>query len=90
MNRRSIILLLIGATASFGGFAATSLLWSRRCTAAGGTWDQSVRLCRIASGESLRIGEASDILAGVFVAAVLGFMLFRVLTFTARRASAPR
>ncbi|HYC51116.1 MAG TPA: hypothetical protein VEB19_08420 [Gemmatimonadaceae bacterium] len=87
MNRRAIILMLIGAIASFAGFAATSVLWQRRCTGAGGAWDQAARLCRLESGESIRIGAATDILAGIFVAAVLGFMLFRMLTFTARRMS---
>ena len=79
--------MLIGAIASFAGFATTSVLWQRRCTATGGAWDQGVRLCRLPTGESLRIGASTDIIAGIFVALILGFMLYRMLTFGARRLS---
>jgi hypothetical protein len=90
MNRRAVIFMLIGAIASFAGFATTSVLWQRRCVATGGSWDQTVRLCRLPTGESLRIGESMDIVAGIFVALVLGFMLHRMLTFGARRMSPPQ
>jgi hypothetical protein len=90
MNRRAVIFMLIGAIASFAGFATTSVLWQRRCVGTGGTWDQAVRLCRLETGESLRIGAPTDIIAGILVAVVLGFMLHRMLTFGARRMSPPQ
>lgn len=90
MNRRAVILMLIGAIASFAGFAATSVLWQRRCVGLGGSWDQGARLCRMVNGESVRIAATTDLVAGVIVAVVLGFMLFRMLTFTARRYSQPQ
>ena len=90
MNRRAVILMLIGAIASFAGFAATSYLWLRRCADNGGSWDQSARLCRMPTGDSVRIGAASDLVAGVVVTVLLGFMLFRLVTFAARRHPQPQ
>ena len=90
MNRRAVILMLIGAIAAFAGFATTSVLWQRRCKSVGGTWDQAVRLCRMSTGESVRLGSVVDILAGVFVALALAFMLFRMLTFMNRGSTSSR
>lgn len=89
MNRRSFIILLIGAIASLGGFGTTAYLRQSRCEELGGRWPAATRRCELSTGEPVSSGRASDLAAGAFVAIVLGFMLFRATTFAASRMSRP-
>lgn len=85
MNRRSIIILLIGAIATLAGFATSALLRQRRCSGAGGTWHLQTRECVGAAGEQLDSAVVTDVVIGVVVAIGLAFMLFRVLLFVMGR-----
>jgi hypothetical protein len=85
MNRRSIIILLIGAIATLAGFATRALLRQRRCSRAGGEWRYEARECVTATGDRLEVAAISDAVLGILVAIGLAFMLFRVLLFVMRR-----
>lgn len=85
MNRRSIIVLLIGAIAALAGFGTTALLRQRRCAGAGGTWRYQTRECVTAAGEQIDAATMSDVVIGLVVAIGLAFMLFRVLLFVMGR-----
>lgn len=85
MNRRSIIVLLIGAIAALAGFGMTALLRQRRCAAAGGEWRYETRECVTAAGERIDAAATSDVGIGLMVGLALAFMLFRVLLFVMGR-----
>jgi hypothetical protein len=87
MNRRAIILMLIGTIASLAGFATSALLRQRRCGAAGGQWRGSPDGCRLVSGEMVDVTAVGDLVAGVGVAVVIAFMLFRILLLVMGRMS---
>jgi hypothetical protein len=78
MNRRGIILMLIGVIASIAGFATSAFLAQRRCIGAGGRWEQVTRICRLESGDAISVGSFSHVVTGVLVGVVLAFMLYRV------------
>jgi hypothetical protein len=85
MNRRSIIMMLIGAIATLTGLAVTALLRQRRCEGAGGRWSVASRECLTATGEQVDVAATMDGVIGLLAALVLGFMLFRVLLFVMGR-----
>ncbi|MGH7636393.1 MAG: hypothetical protein ACREOK_01980 [Gemmatimonadaceae bacterium] len=85
MNRRSIIVLLIGAIAALAGFGFTAWMRQRRCAGAGGVWRHQTRECMTAAGERIDAAAISDVIIGVVVAIGLAFMLFRVLLFVMGR-----
>jgi len=78
MKRRPIILVLIGTIVALAGSAVTVLLRQRRCAGAGGRFDAAARQCQLAGGELMDVSAVSDAIAGVVVAVVLAFMLFRI------------
>jgi hypothetical protein len=87
MNRRSLILLLIGVIASLAGMLGAMRVRSGRCEALGGTWDDAARACRVPAGAA---GETagqviSAYLLGLVLALVVAFMLWRVLLFVTGR-----
>lgn len=88
MNRRSIIVLLIGVLSALAGFAAAALVEQRRCADAGGSWDAAIRKCQLATGEITGFGSRS-IVSGVFVGVLVAVMLYRTIVFFAMRASRP-
>ena len=85
MNRQSIIVILIGAIASFSGLATTDLLRSRRCREQLGTWTQAARECTLSSGTA-DTWTAGIAVAGLLIAAGVGFMLYRAYQFATGRA----
>lgn len=89
MNRRSIIILLIGMIAALAGSLAAALLKQNRCASSGGQWQADTQLCQLPTGETVRTAATTDVLVGIFVAIVLGFMLFRFLLFASGRMSRP-
>jgi hypothetical protein len=84
VNRRSLIVMLIGViSAVVGGFVAT-FVEQRRCLDAGGTWLAAARQCQSAVGATSGLTLTSigaGVLAGVFVAV----FLYRGILFFARR-----
>ena len=87
MNRRSIILLLMGVIASLAGMLGAMRIRARRCASLGGTWDDVERACRVAAGAP---GETagqitSAYLLGFVLAAVVAFMLWRMFLFVTGR-----
>ena len=85
MNRRSIIVVLIGAIAALAGFGATALVRQRRCEGSGGEWRNATRECVTAVGERIDATSPADMVIGVVVSLGLAFMLFRVLLFVMGR-----
>lgn len=85
MDRRSIIVVLIGAIATVSGFAITALLRVRRCEEAGAEWRHQTRECVTAAGERIDVSGLGDAAIGILMAVVLAFMLFRVLLFVMGR-----
>ena len=88
MNRRSIIVLLIGVLATVGGLTAATLLERDRCLDAGGRWVAAARQCWLASDVSIGFGMRS-IAIGVVVALLAAVMLYRAFLFF-ERGRAPR
>lgn len=89
MNRRSIIILLIGVIAALAGSLAAAFLKQNRCASNGGQWQADTQLCRLPTGETVSTAAMTDALVGIFVAVVLGFMLFRIFLFASGRMSRP-
>lgn len=89
MNRRSIIVVLIGMIAGIAGLTTVAYLRHKRCTGAGGQWDSATRRCQLPDGSIVDVMAVSDILFGVLVALALGFMLFRMFLFAIGRMSRP-
>jgi hypothetical protein len=85
MDRRSIIILLIGVIASMVGFGIPAFLRQRRCGSAGGTWDGVGRHCVASTGERIDVSVGSDVVIGALIAIALAFMLFRILLFAMGR-----
>jgi hypothetical protein len=83
MTKRSLIPLLIGIIGSIVGFTAVALLRQNRCADAGGKWDTSAGACALATGP-INVNRASDLLAGLVVALMLGVVLHRAATFATR------
>jgi hypothetical protein len=86
MNRQSLIIILIGAIATFSGLATTDLLRSRRCTELEGMWTATTRECVLQSGHSAGTWSAGIVLAGILIAGAVGFMLYRGYQFATGRA----
>ena len=84
MNRRSLVLLFIGAMGMLAGLWTLSALREDRCLDAGGKWLANARSCTGPAG-SLDVARGSDVLMAVFVGVVLAFMLFRASTFAQSR-----
>ena len=87
MNRRSLILLLIGVIASLAGMLAATRIRTGRCAALGGRWSDVERACQVAAGAP---GESagqitSAYLLGLVIAVVVGFMLWRMFLFVTGR-----
>lgn len=89
MNRRSLIVVLIGMIAGIAGFATIALLRQNRCKDMGGNWSAQARSCQLADGLAGNVSNPSDLLAGAVVAVVLGFMLFRMFLYATGRAARP-
>jgi hypothetical protein len=88
MNRRSIMVLLIGVISTLTGFAAAAFLEQRKCLDAGGRWDAALRKCELTTGDVTGYGSRS-IVAGVFVGVLLAITLYRTVLFFTMRASRP-
>ena len=94
MNRRSIILMLIGVIASIVGLLTANSIRSMRCADIGGQWDTARRSCRVAAGmtgeSATQVGTAYLIAAAV--ALLSGFLLYRVFLVATGRGpgAAPR
>ncbi|HEU4994112.1 MAG TPA: hypothetical protein VFT29_04805 [Gemmatimonadaceae bacterium] len=89
MNRRSIIVLLIGILSALTGFGTATVVAQRRCVGAGGHWEAALRKCQLASGE-LTGFESKSIVAGLFVGVFTAVLLYRmVLFFVIHRSSRP-
>ena len=86
MNRQSVIIILIGAIATFAGLATTDLLRDRRCGELQGMWTAAARECVLASGNSVSTWNLTIVMAGVLVGAGVGFMLYRGYLFATGRA----
>lgn len=85
MNRRSIIILLIGIIASLAGLMVPTFLRERRCEGRAATWDEVTRQCSVLDGSRIDVSQGSDVVIGVVVAIALAFMLFRILLFAMGR-----
>lgn len=83
------MVLLIGTIATLAGFGTTWYLRQRRCLGNGGSWRADTRKCELPTGELVSTVGTTDVLAGVFVALVLGFMLFRLLVAASGRMPRP-
>jgi hypothetical protein len=88
MNRRSIIVMLIGVAAALTGFATASLVEQDRCLDAGGRWNAAVRSCQLAAGDVAGLGLKS-MAAGVFVGILVAVVLYRTVLFFAMKVSRP-
>jgi len=86
MNRRSIMILLIGIIAALSGLAVTAFLGRRRCADLGGTWDATARLCRLEPGVTAGYSLAGT-LAGVVTGLVVAVVLYRAMLFVTGRAT---
>ena len=86
MNRQSVIIILIGAIATFSGLATTDLLRSRRCGDLQGMWTAAARECVLPSGSATNTWTVGIGFAGVLIAAGVGFMLYRGYLFATGRA----
>jgi cytochrome c biogenesis protein CcdA len=85
MNRRSLIIVLIGMLAGFSGLATVGVLRQNRCKGLGGEWQSAVRACALEDGGTAEISRTSDFLLGALVAIGLGFMLFRMFLYATGR-----
>jgi hypothetical protein len=79
VNRRSLIVLLIGVLASLLGLLAATRLRARRCDSLGGAWDDARRSCRLPAGV---VGESTLQTLGAYalgaaIAVLVAFMLWR-------------
>ena len=84
MNRRSLIVMLIGViSAVVAGFVAT-LVEQQRCADRGGTWVAAARQCQMADGVTAGLTMMS-IGAGVLAGVILAVFLYRGILFFARR-----
>lgn len=81
LHRRSIIIVLIGITATLVGLTTFDYLRRKSCVELGGTWQAVSRQCALATGETVGTGTPLLLLAGLLVGAAVGFTLFRVLLF---------
>lgn len=84
MNRRSLIVMLIGVISAVVGGLVATFVEQRRCVDAGGTWLAAARQCQSAAGAPSGLTFTSigvGVLAGVFLAV----FLYRGLLFFARR-----
>jgi len=88
MNRRSLIVMLIGAVSALSGLSVATLLAQNRCVDAGGQWNAGGRECLLPGGGVEGFG-AHSIGLGLVVAVLLAFMLYRAVIFLAIRASRP-
>ena len=87
MNRRSLILLLIGVLASLLGMLAATRIRARRCAALDGQWDEVARRCVLppgTPGETLSQSLTAYLL-GLVIAAMIAFMLWRIFLFATGR-----
>jgi hypothetical protein len=71
--------------ASIAGFATTGYLRQRDCADDGGRWHPESRLCELPNGDMLGTVSVSSVVAGIAVALLLGFMLFRASLFISGR-----
>lgn len=83
MDRRSIIVLLIGVIASLVGALTALFLEQRRCGDAGGQWNAAARQCELSSGATAG-WSGTSLLAGVVVGVLLAVFLYRAVLFFAR------
>jgi hypothetical protein len=89
MNRRSLIVVLIGMITGVSGFATVALLRQSRCKGMGGQWTAQAGHCTLPDGATAHVSNATDILAGAVVGVLLGFMLFRMFLYATGRVSRP-
>jgi hypothetical protein len=88
MNRRSLIVLLIGVVSALSGFAVAAFLEQGRCTDAGGSWNAATRWCQMADGVVAGFSVSSVVL-GVFVGILVAVFLYRAVLFFWMRAPRP-
>jgi hypothetical protein len=88
MNRQSIIVILIGAISSLAGFWTFDFFRDRRCGELGGIWTSAARQCHLAGGETVGTITMGAMLAGIAVAALAGFTLYRAYMYATGRARA--
>jgi hypothetical protein len=87
MNRRSIMIILIGAIAALAGGATIDFMRSRRCVDLQGKWVAATRLCELPGGETVGTGSVTIFATGALVTAAALFTLFRALQFASGRAT---
>jgi hypothetical protein len=88
MNRQSVIVIITGAIASLSGFWTFDHFRGRRCAELGGTWTSTTRQCQLPGGESVGATTAFAALAGLAVALLVGFTLYRAYLYATGRAQA--
>ena len=84
MNRRSLIVLLIGVISALAAGVVATLVQKGRCVDAGGVWDAAARHCQLPTGATSGFSLTAigfGVLAGVFLAVFLS----RAILFFARR-----
>jgi hypothetical protein len=84
VNRRSLIVLLIGVIAALAGGVVATYVEKGRCGDAGGAWDAAARVCRLATGATSGFS-ATSVGIGVVAAIFLAVFLSRAILFFARR-----
>lgn len=84
MNRRSLMVMLIGVIAALSGFAAAAWVQQERCEGAGGLWRAAIRRCQLPDGTSTGWSLAA-VLTGLVTAVVAGIVLFRAMQFVTER-----
>jgi len=79
VNRRSLIVLLIGVLASILGLLAATRLRARRCDSLGGTWDDARRSCHLPAGIAgeTTLQTLGSYTLGAALAVLVAFMLWR-------------
>jgi hypothetical protein len=84
VNRRSLIVLLVGVISALVGGLVASFMERARCLDAGGAWNAAARQCRLPSGAVAGFS-ATSILVGLLVAIFVTAFLYRAILFFARR-----
>lgn len=86
MNRRSIIVLLIGVISALAAFATIDHFRQQRCAELFGRWVVASRQCELSSGELVGTGTIAITLGGLFVGGALAIVLYRAFLFATGRA----
>jgi len=90
MNRRSLVLMLVGAIAALSGLLVFVLFRDNRCTSAGGTWEASTG-CTLPAGVDPTAADVgiTGCLGALAVAFLAGAMLLRIILRLTERRTPP-